>query len=54
MTGPLRSPSYALPLVEVCITQLDLSCLTESGTAFDRLLALRPERVVVGPTSPRP
>ncbi|MGV9214109.1 STAS domain-containing protein [Micromonospora sp. RB23] len=46
MTGPLKPP-YALPLVEVSITQLDLSCLDESGAAFDRLLALRPGQVVV-------
>ncbi|MEU7923657.1 STAS domain-containing protein [Micromonospora sp. NPDC049801] len=47
MTGPLKPPSYALPLVEVSITQLDLSCLAESGAVFDRLLALRPGQVVV-------
>lgn len=47
MTGPLKPPSYALPLVEVSITQLDLSCLAESGAVFDRLLALSPGQVVV-------
>ncbi|WP_435205232.1 STAS domain-containing protein [Micromonospora sp. bgisy143] len=47
MTGPLKPPSYALPLVEVSITQLDLGCLAESGAVFDRLLALRPGQVVV-------
>ncbi|MFC4018481.1 STAS domain-containing protein [Micromonospora sp. GCM10011542] len=47
MTGPLQPTSYALPLVEVCITQLDLACVAETGAAFDGLLALRPQRVVV-------
>ncbi|MGC4879005.1 STAS domain-containing protein [Micromonospora sp. DT43] len=47
MTGPLQPTSYALPLVEVSITQLDLACLAETGAAFDGLLALRPQRVVV-------
>jgi anti-anti-sigma factor len=47
VTGPLKPPSYALPLVQVSITQLDLSCLPESGGVFDRLLALRPGQVVV-------
>ncbi|MFY1616106.1 STAS domain-containing protein [Micromonospora sp. WMMD736] len=47
MTGPLKPPSYALPLVEVSITQLDLSCLAESGAVFDRLLALNPGQIVV-------
>ncbi|MEV1143783.1 STAS domain-containing protein [Micromonospora sp. NPDC049799] len=47
MTGPLGPTPCALPLVEVCITQLDLACLPEAGAVFDRLLALQPQRVVV-------
>ncbi|MEU7841556.1 STAS domain-containing protein [Micromonospora sp. NPDC049114] len=47
MTGPLQPRSYALPLVEVSINQLDLACLAETGAALDELLALRPRRVVV-------
>ncbi|MFY1594792.1 STAS domain-containing protein [Micromonospora sp. WMMD737] len=47
VTGPLTPASYALPLVEVRLTQLDLACLPETGAVFDRLLALRPEQVVV-------
>ncbi|WP_433125445.1 STAS domain-containing protein [Micromonospora sp. CA-240977] len=47
MTGPLTTTSYALPLVEVCITRFDLACLPETGVVFDRLLALRPAQVVV-------
>ncbi|MEV7332172.1 STAS domain-containing protein [Micromonospora sp. NPDC093244] len=47
MTGPLTSARCTLPLVEVSVTELDLACLPEAGTVFDRLLALRPGQVVV-------
>ncbi|MFC8300090.1 STAS domain-containing protein [Micromonospora orduensis] len=47
MTGPLTSARCTLPLVEVSVTELDLACLPEAGTVFDRLLALRPGQVVL-------
>ncbi|MGN9809366.1 STAS domain-containing protein [Micromonospora sp. BQ11] len=53
MTGPLGPTPCALPLVEVCVTQLDLACLPEAGAVFDRLLALNPEQVVVDLSSCR-
>lgn len=34
-------------MVEVCIDTFDLAGLPETGVVFDRLLALRPGRVVV-------
>ncbi|BCJ62809.1 anti-anti-sigma factor [Micromonospora endophytica] len=42
-----RRPECTVPFVEVSITEFDLACLPETGAVFDRLLALRPARVVV-------
>ncbi len=36
-----------MPLVEVSITEFDLSCLPETGAVLDQLLALRPGQVVI-------
>jgi anti-anti-sigma factor len=36
-----------VPLVEVSITEFDLSCLPETGAVLDQLLALRPAQVVI-------
>ncbi|MEU8421380.1 STAS domain-containing protein [Micromonospora sp. NPDC048835] len=47
MATPVLPARYTLPLVEVSVTELDLGCLPEVGAVFDRLLALRPARVVV-------
>ncbi|MDG4782259.1 STAS domain-containing protein [Micromonospora sp. WMMD961] len=47
MTGPLATTPCTLPLVEVCITEFDLACLSATGAVFDRLLALHPAQVVV-------
>ncbi|MFF5180289.1 STAS domain-containing protein [Micromonospora sp. NPDC000316] len=47
MTESPAPPSWTLPLVEVCISEFDLAGLPETGAVFDRLLALRPARVVV-------
>ncbi|WP_130401801.1 STAS domain-containing protein [Micromonospora violae] len=47
MTGPLAPTTCTLPLVEVRITEFDLTCLPATGAVFDRLLALHPARVVV-------
>ncbi|MBQ1023270.1 STAS domain-containing protein [Micromonospora sp. C95] len=46
MTAP-RRPECSVPLVEVAITEFDLSCLPETGAVLDQLLALRPRQVVV-------
>nr|WP_205807984.1 STAS domain-containing protein [Micromonospora sp. HNM0581] len=34
-------------MVEVAITEFDLSCLSETGAVLDRLLALNPQQVVI-------
>ncbi|MEU5910026.1 STAS domain-containing protein [Micromonospora sp. NPDC047527] len=47
MTESPAPPSWTLPLVEVCISEFDRAGLPETGTVFDRLLALRPAHVVV-------
>ncbi|MEG3633531.1 STAS domain-containing protein [Micromonospora palythoicola] len=46
MTAP-RRPECSVPLVEVSITEFDLSCLPETGAVLDQLLALRPGQVVI-------
>ncbi|WFE48310.1 STAS domain-containing protein [Verrucosispora sp. WMMD1129] len=46
MTAP-RRPECSVPLVEVSITEFDLSCLPETGAVLDQLLALRPQQVVI-------
>ncbi|MBQ0902548.1 STAS domain-containing protein [Micromonospora sp. U21] len=47
MTGPPAPTPCTLPLVEVCVTELDRACLPAAGAVFDRLLALHPTQVVV-------
>ncbi|RLP93278.1 anti-sigma factor antagonist [Micromonospora sp. BL4] len=47
MTGSPAPTPCTLPLVEVCVTELDLACLPAAGALFDRLLALCPAQVVV-------
>ncbi|MFD6564196.1 STAS domain-containing protein [Micromonospora profundi] len=47
MTESPAPTSWTLPMVEVCINTFDLAGLPETGAVFDRLLALRPGRVVV-------
>ncbi|MET8230634.1 STAS domain-containing protein [Micromonospora sp. NPDC005298] len=47
MTGPLTPVRCTLPLVKVSVSELDLACLPEAGTVFDRLLALQPRQVVL-------
>ncbi|MBQ1047118.1 STAS domain-containing protein [Micromonospora sp. C51] len=46
MTAP-RRPECSVPLVEVSITEFDLSCLPETGAVLDQLLALHPQQVVI-------
>ncbi|MBM7494213.1 anti-anti-sigma factor [Micromonospora luteifusca] len=47
MTGPTATTPCTLPLVEVRVTEFNLTCLPATGAVFDHLLALHPAQVVV-------
>ncbi|TDC73038.1 anti-sigma factor antagonist [Micromonospora sp. KC606] len=46
MTSPLAPARCTVPLVEVRLTEFDLTSLPQTGAVFDRLLSLHPAQVV--------